>query len=308
MDYDHLIRMINRSYPLRIEQIRLHREMIGGVYFAEGEGKRYVLKIYRSFKTADALQSVRILDYLEAHSYPAVAALRTAGQESHILLEAQDGLQAAVLFRYTEGDTPDRIAEAEVIGQQTGELHQLMQGYPDELIHRTKTDYIGDYLSIMRELDCASESVAALEQYGNELWSRMSDLPRHFCHGDLHTGNMLRDSRGQYVLMDFDDASGDYPAMDVAYMSDNTHFNKFHESMYDDTRRLFEQFYSGYSKVRTLSDKECSAVFDFIAVRHYQIISRIVRCQGLQSVSKAFCDEQYGWLMKWRELCLSKQY
>ncbi|WP_342420560.1 phosphotransferase [Paenibacillus sp. FSL E2-0178] len=117
--------------------IRFRRELIGGVYFAEGGGKRYVLKIYRSFKTADALQSVRILDYLEAHSYPAVA---------------------------------------------------------------------------------------ALEHYGNELWSRMSELPRYFCHGNLHTGNMLRDSRGQYVLMDFDDASGDYPAMDVAYMSDNTHY------------------------------------------------------------------------------------
>lgn len=106
MNYDYLIREINRSYPLRIEQIRLHREMIGGVYFAEGGGKRYVLKIYRSFKTADALQSVRILDYLEAHSYPAVTVLRTAGQESHILLEAQDGLQAAVLFRYAEGLRP----------------------------------------------------------------------------------------------------------------------------------------------------------------------------------------------------------
>lgn len=85
-------------------------------------------------------------------------------------------------------------------------------------------------------------------------------------------------------------------------MADDTNFNHFHESMYDKTMRLYERFYSGYSKVHTLSNNEFHAVFDFIAIRHFQIISRIVRCQGLQSVSIEFCDEQYGWLMKWKEL------
>lgn len=101
-----------------------------------------------------------------------------------------------------------------------------------------------------------------------------------------------------HVLFDFDEASGDYPSMDVAYMSDDTNFNLFHDSAYDKTMRLYERFYSGYSKIRTSSDNEFHAVFDFIAIRHYQIISRIVRCQGLSSISKDFCDEQYNWLIR----------
>ncbi|MNV65150.1 hypothetical protein D3C71_1578280 [compost metagenome] len=87
-------------------------------------------------------------------------------------------------------------------------------------------------------------------------------------------------------------------------MCDDTHFNEFHESMYDQTLRLYERFYNGYSKIRTLSDRELLAIFDFIAIRHFQIISRIVHCQGLQCISKEFCDQQYHWLMKWQEVCI----
>ncbi len=117
---------------------------------------------------------------------------------------------------------------------------------------------------------------------------------------------MIRNQSGEYVIFDLDDASGDYPSMDVAYMSDDTSFNQFHESMYSKTMNLYERFYSGYSKVRVLSDRECNSIFDFIAVRHFQIISRIVRCQGLQSLDEKDCYEQYCWLMKWQELCIKQ--
>ncbi|WNS42357.1 phosphotransferase [Paenibacillus sp. MMS20-IR301] len=208
MELDYLIRELNRSYPLRIEHIKLHREMIGSVYFAEGGGNRYMLKIYRSFKTADALQSVRILEYLQANSYPAASVLRTVRGESHLLLDHHGEWCPAVLYNYIGGDTPDGVAEAARIGQQTGELHKLMQRYPDQLIQRPRTEYIDDYLSIMRELDSDPGQILDLEHYGHELWGRISPLPRHFCHGDLHTGNMIRNRRGEYVLFDFHELAG----------------------------------------------------------------------------------------------------
>ncbi|HBS44871.1 MAG TPA: hypothetical protein DEA91_11140 [Paenibacillus sp.] len=225
-----------------------------------------------------------------------------------IILSSQDGCCVGILYGYVEGAMPDGKIEAESIGIQIGELHNLMDKYPDKLKNRPKTEYIDDYISVMRELDFHSGKTLELEQYGNLLWERITKLQKNFCHGDLHTGNMIRNQSGEYVLLDFDDASGDYPSMDVAYMSDDTNFNHFHESMYDQTMRLCERFYSGYSKVRVLSNNEINAVLDFIAIRHFQIISRIVRSQGLQCVSKEFCDEQYVWLMKWQELCAKKQH
>ena len=117
-------------------------------------------------------------------------------------------------------------------------------------------------------------------------------------------GDAAAHSTEEFFLHDdFYDASGDWPSMDVAYMCDDTHFNIFDNSMYEKTIRQYERFYSGYSKVRTINTDEFSAIFDFIAVRHYQIVSRIIRCQGPQSMSKETFEEQHDWLMKWRDQC-----
>lgn|GEM_PF-640398 len=303
MEYNSLVNDINSIYQLNINHIELYRDMIGRVYFLQSHEKRYVFKIYRDFKTDDALQTVQILDYLKANSYPVVSVVRTAQNESNITLNRPDGRCTGILYDYIDGTMADGKYHAESIGKQIGELHRLMESYPHQLINKTKFDYIDDYISIMREKDFDFGKILDLQQYGDELWDRINKLPKSFCHGDLHTGNMIRNQRGEYVIFDFDDASGDYPSMDVAYMSDDTNFNQFNESMYSKTMGLYERFYSGYSKIRVLSDRECNSIFDFIAVRHFQIISRIVRCQGLQSLDEKGCYEQYGWLMKWRELC-----
>ncbi|WP_339188577.1 phosphotransferase [Paenibacillus sp. FSL P2-0121] len=304
MEYDSLINEIKHSYQINIENINLHREMIGRVYFLQNQEKKYMFKIFRSFKTDDALQTVRILDYLKANSYPAVSVIRTVQNDSHIILSSQAGSCVGILYDYVEGATPDGKIEAKSIGTQIGKLHNLMERYPEKLIRRTKFDYIDGYISNMQDLQFDPGKILELNHYGNELWERFTRLPKSFCHGDLHTGNMLRNECGEYILLDFDDASGDYPSMDVAYMCDATDFNHSNESMYDQIMRLYERFYSGYSTTRTISSNEFKALFDFIAIRHFQIISRIVQCQGLQSISKEFCDEQYSWLMKWQELCI----
>ncbi|GKX67663.1 phosphotransferase enzyme family protein [Inconstantimicrobium mannanitabidum] len=308
MEHDILVNALNRSYQLNINQIGLYRDMIGRVYFLQSQGKRYVFKIYRNFKTDDALQTIRILNYLKANLYPVVSVVNTVQNESNIFVDCSEGSCVGVLYDYVDGITPNGKQEAGSIGKQIGKLHKLMESYPHKLAHKTKIDYIDDYISIMKEKNFDSEKIIDLQQYGDELWNRISKLPKSFCHGDLHTGNMLRNQRGEYVLFDFDDASGDYPSMDVAYMSDDTNFNQFQESMYDKTMHLYESFYSGYSKIRPLSNMEYNSIFDFIAVRHFQIISRIVRCQGLQSLDEKDCYEQYTWLMNWRELCIKKQH
>jgi Ser/Thr protein kinase RdoA (MazF antagonist) len=302
-----LINRINSEYHVNIEHVEPHREMIGKVYILHNSYNKYVLKVFRNFKTQDALQTVQILDYLNANSYPSVSIIRTKQNDSHIIFNQHDTWCVGILYDFVDGITPDGIVEAESIAKQIGELHNLMAGYPHDLMSRTKNEYIDDYITIMRDLDFEPTKILELEQYGNELWQRITMLPKSFSHGDLHTGNMIKNNRGEYVLLDFDEASGDYPSMDVAYMSDDTNFNQLHISMYDKSMRLYERFYSGYSKVRSMSDNEFKSVFDFIAIRHFQIISRIVRCQGLQCISKKFCEEQYGWLTQWKDLCLKKQ-
>jgi Ser/Thr protein kinase RdoA (MazF antagonist) len=298
-----IVQHINETYALHICQMEMHRELIGQVYILQSGQQRYVLKVFPRHKTADALHALGILKFLEEQEYPVVSIIRTREQTSHTLLPG-DG-RVAVLFHYVEGADVDGSLEAESIGEQTARLHKLMERYPGTLLHRTKAEYINDFISIMKQKDCEASAISDLEQYGNELWSRITLLPKSFCHGDLHTGNMIKQN-GKYVLLDFDDASGDYPGMDAAYLSDATHFNQFQASLYEATLRQFERFYRGYGRLRILNDRECGAVSDWIAVRHYQITARIVGCQGLRSVSLRFFEEQHRWLMDWRELCVRK--
>ena len=63
MNYDGLINEIKRFYQINIDHVELHREMIGTVYFMKSRDKKYMFKLFRSFKTEDALQTVQILDY-----------------------------------------------------------------------------------------------------------------------------------------------------------------------------------------------------------------------------------------------------
>ena len=134
MEVDSLICEIKRAYQINIENIGLHREMIGKVYFLQDQQQKYMFKIYRNFKSDDAFQTVQILDYLKANSYPAVSVVRTIENDSHIMLSSQDGSCVGILYDYVEGAMPEVKIEAESIGNQIAEhgYQKLPTGYCSE--------------------------------------------------------------------------------------------------------------------------------------------------------------------------------
>lgn len=58
----------------------------------------------------------------------------------------------------------------------------------------------------------------------------------------------------------------------------------------------------GYEEYFKLYKEEEKAVFDFIALRHFDIQATIIECQGLDCVDENFLNEQYLWLEKWIEI------
>jgi Ser/Thr protein kinase RdoA (MazF antagonist) len=182
-----------------------------------------------------------------------------------------------------------------------------MRDYSGDLIRRGKEFYIDRFIRLLRALSYNPVRIDELVAYGDELWSRMKRLPLGFCHGDLHTGNMLQCEPGKYILFDFDAAARSFAVIDVATICDASNFNHFDEGAYNLTLRRFERFYAGYNQECTLSDGEINAIFDFIPIRHCELIATITECQGLTSLSTTFLDEQYDWLLRWRELCERKR-
>lgn len=309
-DTDRLRDILNTCYPVRFDQIYLHRDMIGYVYLAEGTTKRsrkkYILKLYRPFDTENALRSIDILEYLRQQDYPVVSIVPTRAGISHVTIDMSHGMSVAILFDYLSGPEPDLKTEIVDLARQVGRLHQVMETYPEPLLRRGKDFYIDRYLSILQALDYPQSRIRDLAAYGSQCWSRLERLPVGFCHGDLHTGNMCCSAPGRYVLFDFDVASRTHSLIDIATLCDDSDFNRFDAAAYDRTCQIFENFYQGYRQVREISDAEFAAIFDFIPIRHYEIIATITQCQGIEDLSRAFLDEQYDWLMRWGELCAHK--
>ena len=307
--------ILNTCYPVCVDQIDLHRDMIGYVYIAEGTLKKkgavgraikYILKLFRPFDTENALRSIGILQYLQQQDYPVVSIVLTRAGDSHVSIDTPRGTSIAILFDYLDGPEPDRKTEIVHLARQVGRLHKIMDTYPDPLLRRGKDFYVDRYLTILQSLDYPPSRISDLAAYGSECWSRLERLPAGFCHGDLHTGNMCQSGPGRYVLFDFDNASRTHALIDIATLCDDSDFNRFDLAAYDRTMQVFERFYQGYRREREISDAEIAAIFEFIPIRHYEIIATITQCQGIQDLSRAFLDEQYDWLMRWRDLCERK--
>lgn len=307
-DNEGLLDAISRSYSVGVDQIELHRDMIGHVYFCGGSRGRYVLKLYRPHQTGNALNSIGILQYLKESDYPVVSIVPADRGELHIPIDTPDGRCVAILYDYVPGTEPDVETEIADIGLQMGRLHELMKSYPGRLPRRGRGFYIDRYISLLKEKGYPWTRARQLEELGGRLWERIDRLPPGFCHGDLHRGNMRRTESGAYVLFDWDAASQTRSIIDVATLCDESDFNVFDESAYERTMRRFTEFQRGYTKTATITGAEIDAIPDFIAVRHYELIATIAGCQGLEGISNGFLDEQYEWLLRWEEMCAASQH
>jgi len=307
-----LLNWINDVYNVGATRLHLHRDMIGSVYFLGRRDTEYVFKLFRCGDTEQALQSLAIVEYLEEHAYPVAPVVPTRSGDRHAVLDMPEGTRVGILYEFLKGVEPNFDTDIRYVGKQTGRLHNLMDSYQGPLMRRGKKFYIDRYIDLMRESEYRSNRIEDLAEYGDLLWRRMEQLPAGFCHGDLHSGNMVKTLDKTYALFDFDVASYAFPVIDAATLSDETHYNHIEESAFDATQHTFDNFYGGYSQERTLSDLEAAAIFDFIAIRHYELNATVtiyrapVVGQHWLRAADSY-DEQYEWLMEWANICERKR-
>lgn len=318
-DCSAILDLINRSYGIKGHKMYLHRSSGGKIYFIESSGMKTVFKLYRNIHNQDALQTIDIVTHLSRHGYPVVPIWRTNQGESYITIDIQgeencvgilfkfiEGVSSFPLKSINEGNMLEIYPDLRLLGQQVGKLHRLMKNFEDRLLSRDKRYYIDRFTSLLRRDSYDEKKVIELEQYGEVLWNSIQKLPIGFCHGDIHTGNMIRTPNKDYVILDWDMAARSHSVIDVSIMCDATDFNTFAERSYDDTSRMLEIFNTGYSKERSLSDEEVYALYDFIAIRHYDLIATIV-ITNQENIMHDFIDEQFDWLMRWSALCGKKR-
>lgn len=313
MDRNVLLQLVNENYAVRAEGIRLHRESAGRVYYVNSPDGRKVLKLFRPTLTTEAMQSARIMDYLDGCGFPVVKIIRTNEGATHIVVDASEGACVAILYefekgrdigflhRWRDGKKPLIHPKAAMLGGQVGRMHRLMDEYPGEIIRKGKARYIDDFISALHRDGHDPEKIRDLEAYGNELWATVDPLPAGFCHGDMHTGNTAYRG-GVFTWMDFDRASVSCSLIDVGWLADGTDFNNFDDGAFDRSRRLFDALYEGYARERPMTDAEIAAVLPAVAIIHYDLFAEFANAWG-RTITRAAVDEQHGWLMRWREAC-----
>lgn len=303
-DLTNIKNQVENFYDIKIEYIKHLRSMIGHVYTLQNEKQKYILKINRPKNKKSSIHSTEIIDYLYKNNYPVVEIIKTKNNENYFEIETKEGVCIGYIYDYVEGTEPNIEKDITKIGQQIGLFHNILEKYPKNILTRGKEFYIDRFITLLEDFNYDKNKTTELNDYGIVLWNEMEKSKRGLCHGDLHSGNMLL-YKGKYVLFDFDTSSYTFPLIDVATLCDTTNFNKLIESDFDKIMNRFEKFYNGYIKERNLEDTDIKNIFNFIPIRHYELIATIT-INEKSPLNKSFSDQQYEWIMKWKELCNKK--
>ena len=304
-----LLTIINKQYAIKGERIRLYRALMGRIFFIQTPSGRKVFKLYRPTVTDTAVQTTRIISYLDGCSFPVVKIIPTISGELFSTVELPDDNCIGVLFDYTvgiciwsmeKGDGWVMNPLTREFGKSVGRMHRLMDEYEKPLIRRGPEYYFDCLVWLLRRDIYDEAKIRDFNEYGNELRGVLEKLPAGFCHGDPHAGN-TKYRNGQFTWMDFDNASMSYPMLDIGWMIE-TSYVVFKKESLDRSRRVFEEVYSGYTTERTLTYGEIAAALQCVAIMHFGSIVQ-TGLMGHEWYTRQILDREHDWLMRWRECC-----
>ena len=310
-----LLTLINKEYGIKGERIRLYRASQGRVFFIQSPSGRKVFKLYQPTVTDGAIQTTRVIPYLDGCDYPVVKIILTVSGAFYVTVERPEGNCVGILFEYASGiciwSYDDRHGGGEgyinpftrVFSRQVGWMHRLMASYEGPLIQRGSKDSIfGVMISQMRTENYDEAKVRDLEEYAGELWAVLSKCPAGFYHADMHPGN-TKYRNGVFTWMDFDKACLSYNVMDFGWLLQTDWlFYQNQEKSLERSIRLFDEVYAGYSMERTMSEDEIRAAIHCVAIIHYEALGLDAKTYN-KGYAPCLADREYNWLMRWRECC-----
>lgn len=302
MNVQNILAALNRHYDKNIQAVKLFREAGNCSYTvtAYGANKKYFLKTIRYPYLETALESVDIQMYLLLNEFPVIPIIFTKDGAPYVHIEEQETKYLFILYDFIDGNEP-APEDTEEAGALVGKLHQIMKDYTGRLLVRDKHFFIDRYVEIMRKKQYSKWE--AFHTYGNELWNRVKNLPRGYCHCDLYDGNIHKTDGGAMYVVDFDTSCTAFPMYDIVLFCNRTHYFKFDHDGYKRSKIRLENFLKGYLRHSLLTAEEISAFYDLIAVYHFQLQATVMEARGYDCVDDNFFDKQYDWLLCWKKQC-----
>ena len=299
MNEQNILKILNENYSISFQRIEFIRDSGCLAYAVYSENSKYFLRIPKPNFLETAEKSLEIQFFLQKQGFYVPKIIVTKEEQPCVYVGDGESKQIYVLNEFLEGTEVDPEQDAEAIGALVGQLHRIMKSYPGELIQRDKHYYIDRYIEIQRKKQYAQ--VEKFEEYGNQLWKCLENVPRGYCHGDLYRGNILKTPSGNLYVLDFDTFCEGYSMYDSALICNLTDYFKWEEDGYNKTKAVYERFLPEYLKYNDLSQVEVESLYDMIALYHFALQATIIEIFGIDCVENAFFDRQLAWLNQWRK-------
>jgi len=302
---------ISKSYSICIDTVTLISDFCASVYILNASDKKYIFKLYRHFDTEIAIQSINIMCYLSEKSFPVASIVNTKKECPNIVLSFPEGNRLGVLFNYIEG-TMGYDLQFDSYAPQMGELlsimHNVMKTYCEPLLHYGKEHYIGRYINLMKAFNYTPSKIDELEEYGNILWENVAKSKEGFCHGDMNASNFIKSSDNKFYIFDFDCAGFSYPINDLfAICCVSESFPRFNIASFKNPNDKFLLLRQGYEKHRKLDEYDVSAFQNFIGLNCFWMEGQGYKyrshLEGRQWLNEKYFDDNYEWLMHWKNHC-----
>ena len=269
-----IIDILNENYGLHFDKIQKLRDGGNKSYAVFSGTEKYFLRVIRPAFFKTAFNGINVQRFLQNEGFPVPAVIRANNGTPYIQTENE----LFVLYEFISGTDSQAETDAEEAGVLIGELHRIMRNYTDELALCGKDFYIGRYINILREKQY--KKTAEFEKLGDDLWERIKDLPRGFCHGDMYDGNILKTQKGSLYALDFDTACKEFPMYDLTLYCNRTNYFDYEKSGKEKSKKTLDRFLTGYTKKQTVSSAEINAFFDFISVYHFAVQATIIEIHG----------------------------
>lgn len=296
-DQNRLLERLVSEYDIAFCELATVRDWVGKVYSAKSpDGRLCILKLFRPQHAEAARVSADVMAHLRAGGVNVPMIYRTVSGGVSFEYEGF----TAVLYEFIDGIEVERDGAIARLGEISGGMCSAMADYKGALPEHGREFFLDRYLDIMRR--AGYPRVSGFEELADSLWAQVSGLPKGFCHGDYHCGNMFL--RGDDIIVyDFDACALRSPAYDAATMCDATdYFSLAPENFsrgYEKTLDNLEEFMGGFGRKHVMASEELAAVPAFIAIRHFDIQATIIAALGEGCVDNDFYDRQLKWLELW---------
>lgn len=255
--------LVFNHYEIELpKDCQLWHRGLSDVYLLETLSTFYIVRVsHHHWRTKTELDfELELLEYLQHHSIPVAAPIRT--KENHLMVEIQapEGLRYVSLFPYAAGTVAIgdlNSHQSNLLGQTVARLHQVARNF-QPFAHRQPLDlkYLLDesLQKIAPFLVYRQQDLQFLVSAIADLQQQLQSLPKTapywgICWGDPHSGNVHFTSNHQMTLFDFDQCGYGWRAFDLG---------KFLQVSLQTglSRTVRDAFLQGYEDIEPLTDLE----------------------------------------------------